>query len=146
MADKNEQEVSVRLYQTRENKDSQPLWRSCSFHCVLFHFRNYDRIQIYFDRQSCTLFLYLGVAACRGCWITLLPLTILHESYFSQGKRPVTVGMWFSLGHSTIVIGITVGLAVAAKEIVGLVPGFESGGNIWGTGLSGLFLFHHRTT
>ena len=60
---------------------------------------------------------------------------------FQSGKKPVTVGMWFSSGHSTIVIGITVGLAVAAKEIVGLVPGFESGGNIWGTGLSGLFLF-----
>ncbi len=58
-----------------------------------------------------------------------------------QGKRPVTTGMWFSLGHSVIVIGITLGLVVAAKEIVSAVPGFESGGNVLGTGLSGLFLF-----
>ena len=58
-----------------------------------------------------------------------------------QGKRPITTGMWFSLGHSVIVIAITLGLVVAAKEIVSAVPGFESGGNLWGTGLSGLFLF-----
>ena len=25
-----------------------------------------------------------------------------------QNKRPVTVGMWFSLGHSTVVIALTV--------------------------------------
>lgn len=58
-----------------------------------------------------------------------------------QGKRPVTTGMWFSLGHSVIVIAITMGLVVAAKTIVGSIPGLESGGNVWGTGLSGFFLF-----
>ncbi len=58
-----------------------------------------------------------------------------------QGKKPITTGMWFSLGHSVIVIVITLGLVVAAKTIVGSIPGLESGGNVWGTGLSGFFLF-----
>jgi high-affinity nickel-transport protein len=58
-----------------------------------------------------------------------------------QGKRPVTVGMWFSLGHSTIVIALTVALILATKAVVGAVPAFESGGAIVGTSISGVFLF-----
>ena len=58
-----------------------------------------------------------------------------------QNKKPITVGMWFSLGHSVTVLCLTVGLVIAAKTIIGGIPGFEAGGNLWGTGLSGLFLF-----
>jgi len=58
-----------------------------------------------------------------------------------QGKRPVTVGMWFSLGHSTIVIALTVALILATKAVVGAVPAFESVGAIVGTSISGVFLF-----
>jgi len=58
-----------------------------------------------------------------------------------QGKRPVTVGMWFSLGHSTIVIALTVALVLATKAVVNAVPAFESGGAIVGTSISGVFLF-----
>ena len=58
-----------------------------------------------------------------------------------QQKRPVTVGMWFSLGHSTIVIALTVALVVATRAIVGAVPGLAEGGNIVGTWISGVFLF-----
>jgi high-affinity nickel-transport protein len=58
-----------------------------------------------------------------------------------QGKRPVTVGMWFSLGHSTIVIALTAALVLATRAVVASVPAFESGGAIVGTWISGVFLF-----
>jgi len=58
-----------------------------------------------------------------------------------QNKRPVTVGMWFSLGHSTIVIALTIALVLATREVVGAVPELANGGNIVGTWISGVFLF-----
>jgi len=58
-----------------------------------------------------------------------------------QGKRSVTVGMWFSLGHSTIVIALTAALVFATRAIINAVPAFESGGAIVGTLISGVFLF-----
>ncbi len=51
-----------------------------------------------------------------------------------DGKRPVTVGTWFSLGHSTVVVGLTVGLVLANSVL-------QSSGSIIGTAVSGLFLF-----
>jgi len=57
-----------------------------------------------------------------------------------QKKRPVTVGMWFSLGHSTIVIALTAALVLATRAVIGAVPVLENGGNI-GTLISGVFLF-----
>jgi high-affinity nickel-transport protein len=57
-----------------------------------------------------------------------------------QGKRPVTTGMWFSLGHSVIVIALTAALVIATKAVTNSVPAFESGGAIFGTTLAGAFL------
>ena len=34
-----------------------------------------------------------------------------------RGKRPLSIGYWFSLGHSTIVIAIGVGIVVAEKAV-----------------------------
>jgi high-affinity nickel-transport protein len=58
-----------------------------------------------------------------------------------QGRRPITVGMWFSLGHSTIVIALTAALVLATNAVVNAVPAFESGGALVGTLISGVFLF-----
>lgn len=58
-----------------------------------------------------------------------------------QGKQPTTVGMWFSLGHSTIVLALFVALVFATEAIKGAIPGLQSGGNILGTWISGVFLF-----
>src|SRR5580692_2536843 len=33
------------------------------------------------------------------------------------GVRSVTVGLWFSLGHSTIVVSLTVAIALAANAV-----------------------------
>jgi len=58
-----------------------------------------------------------------------------------QGKRPVTVGTWFSLGHSTVVIALTAALVLLTRAVVNALPAFKSGGAIIGTSISGAFLF-----
>lgn len=57
-----------------------------------------------------------------------------------QGKRPVAVGLFFSLGHSTIVFGLSVAIALASVAVKGRFNSFESIGGIIGTGVSALFL------
>ena len=61
---------------------------------------------------------------------------LMHE-----GKRPFTVGTWFSLGHSTVVVGLTVLLVLATKVVVQSNPILESTGTVIGTAVSGTFLF-----
>ncbi len=58
-----------------------------------------------------------------------------------QKKRASTVGTWFSLGHSTIVMALFVALVIATKAIQGAIPGLQTGGNIIGSLISGTFLF-----
>lgn len=59
----------------------------------------------------------------------------------SEEKRPLTVGTWFSLGHSTIVVGLIVLLVLATQSIEALVPSLKSAGSVIGTAVSGAFLF-----
>jgi high-affinity nickel-transport protein len=58
-----------------------------------------------------------------------------------DSQKPFTVGMWFSLGHSTIVVGLTVSLIFATRAVIGYIPILESGGAIIGTTISGAFLW-----
>lgn len=64
-----------------------------------------------------------------------------------EGRKPVGVGFFFSLGHSTVVFLIALALGFAAKAIVaGIVGdgatdgGLRSVGALIGTGVSGIFL------
>ena len=57
-----------------------------------------------------------------------------------DGKRPMGVGFFFSLGHSTIVFSLAAGLAVAAKTVNSKIPGFQSVGGTIGASVSGTFL------
>jgi len=58
-----------------------------------------------------------------------------------EGKRPLAVGTWFSLGHSTIVLGLVIVLTVAARAVAGNIPVLRSAGGLVGTAASGVFLF-----
>ncbi len=58
-----------------------------------------------------------------------------------EGKRPVSVGFFFSLGHSTIVILLSTGLAVAATAIQQNMPQLQEVGGLIGTIVSATFLF-----
>jgi nickel/cobalt transporter (NiCoT) family protein len=57
-----------------------------------------------------------------------------------EGQRPLGTGFFFSLGHSTIVFVLAVGLAVAATAIKADIPAFAEVGSVVGAGVSGTFL------
>jgi high-affinity nickel-transport protein len=56
-----------------------------------------------------------------------------------DGQRPVGVGLFFSLGHSTIVIGLALVIAASAS-FVSDVPTLRSVGGVIGTSVSAIFL------
>jgi len=58
-----------------------------------------------------------------------------------ENQAPFTVGLWFSLGHSTIVVGLIVALVFATRTIIGKIPALQSGGAVIGTMVSGVFLW-----
>lgn len=58
-----------------------------------------------------------------------------------DGKRPVAVGTFFSLGHSTVVILLSVLLAAASLFVQQELPTFQAIGGLIGTSVSALFLF-----
>ena len=63
----------------------------------------------------------------------------------SDGKRPLSVGFWFSLGHSSVVFALSLLLAIGVKAVIGPVQNDSSGlhrlTNVIGTGVSGFFLY-----
>ena len=58
-----------------------------------------------------------------------------------DGKRPTTVGLFFSLGHSTVVILASVAIAIAATAVQQKFPQFRAIGGVIGTVVSAGFLF-----
>jgi nickel/cobalt transporter (NiCoT) family protein len=58
-----------------------------------------------------------------------------------QGKRPVSVGLMFSLGHSTIVIVGSIAIAATAFALQHRIDGVREVGGFIGTLVSSLFLF-----
>ncbi len=58
-----------------------------------------------------------------------------------QGKKPVAVGLMFSLGHSTIVIVGSVAIAAAALALQHRIDPVKQIGGVIGTLVSALFLF-----
>lgn len=63
----------------------------------------------------------------------------------SEGKRPLSVGFFFSLGHSTIVFALAFLLAIGVKAVSGQVQNNQStlheATNVVGTTVSGTFLY-----
>ncbi|MFC0400961.1 HoxN/HupN/NixA family nickel/cobalt transporter [Paraburkholderia rhizosphaerae] len=57
-----------------------------------------------------------------------------------QGKQPLGVGLAFSLGHSTIVIAATIGIAATALSLHGRFDQFKAVGGTIGTLVSAGFL------
>ena len=58
-----------------------------------------------------------------------------------KGKRPLGVGFFFSLGHSSVVMALSVAIAFAARSASGFITSFQGSGNIIGTLVSGGFLY-----
>jgi high-affinity nickel-transport protein len=63
----------------------------------------------------------------------------------ADGKRPVSVGFWFSLGHSSVVFGLCVLLAFGVKSLAGDVSNdsstLQQTTGLIGTSVSGVFLY-----
>ncbi|MGH8980736.1 MAG: HoxN/HupN/NixA family nickel/cobalt transporter [Acidimicrobiales bacterium] len=63
----------------------------------------------------------------------------------ADGKRPLGTGFFFSLGHSTIVVAVGVGITFAARAVFGAVvnpsSAYETAGGAAGTVMSASFLY-----
>jgi high-affinity nickel-transport protein len=58
-----------------------------------------------------------------------------------EGKRPIAAGFFFSLGHSTVVLAMSVGIAVAAAAVQSRFDAFKAIGAVVATCVSAFFLF-----
>lgn len=57
-----------------------------------------------------------------------------------DGKKPVAVGLFFSLGHSTIVIVLSLLVAFSSSFIINNLPTLRQTGSIIGASISSIFL------
>jgi len=58
-----------------------------------------------------------------------------------EGKRPIAVGLFFSLGHSTVVVGLSIAIAFTTAALQSRFASFRDVGGLIGTSVSALFLF-----
>ena len=57
-----------------------------------------------------------------------------------SGKRPISVGLFFALGHSTVVIVASILVALTVSALQSKFEGFREIGGLIGTGVSAFFL------
>ena len=57
-----------------------------------------------------------------------------------DGRRPIGVGCYFSLGHSTVVVLVSIAVAAAASSIQGRWDALQTVGGVIGTTVSAVFL------
>ena len=58
-----------------------------------------------------------------------------------EGKKPIGVGFFFSLGHSTIVVLLCAAVALSTNYVSAHMPQLKSVGGVVGTIVSGCFLY-----
>jgi high-affinity nickel-transport protein len=58
-----------------------------------------------------------------------------------DGRRPAGVGLFFSLGHSTIVVALSIAIAITATALQDQFDAFKTFGAVAGTIVSAMFLF-----
>src|SRR5512141_2697515 len=61
------------------------------------------------------------------------------RTLMQDGQRPVAVGLFFSLGHSTVVVALSVVIALFASVITD-IPALREIGSLIGTSISAAFL------
>ena len=68
-----------------------------------------------------------------------------NQAAGGRGRKPLTVGFWFSLGHSSIVFGLAFLLSLGVKALAGQVEHGDSGlhdvTGVIGASVSGTFLW-----
>jgi high-affinity nickel-transport protein len=63
------------------------------------------------------------------------------RKFLQEEKRPLGVGFFFSLGHSSVVLALTASLAFGAAGVKARIPSFQHWGGYVGAGVSGTFLW-----
>ena len=58
-----------------------------------------------------------------------------------EGKRPIGVGFWFSLGHSAVVVLVALAIALTTTALAENFAAWRDVGGVVGTSISTLFLF-----
>ncbi len=58
-----------------------------------------------------------------------------------EGKRPISVGFWFSVGHSAVVVLVALAIALTTAELEFRFNSWKGVGGIISTSVSTLFLF-----
>jgi nickel/cobalt transporter (NiCoT) family protein len=58
-----------------------------------------------------------------------------------KGTRPLGVGLFFSLGHSTVVVGLAIAIAIAATAVTRNLPQLQNVGGVISACISGVFLW-----
>ncbi len=58
-----------------------------------------------------------------------------------EGKRPVSIGLFFALGHSTVVVLVAAVIAASTVALQATFEGFREVGGVIATSVSTLFLF-----
>ncbi|RQR23708.1 HoxN/HupN/NixA family nickel/cobalt transporter [Burkholderia sp. Bp9143] len=67
-------------------------------------------------------------------------IDVATRKLMQDGQRPVTVGLFFSLGHSTIVVAATLGIALSTFALRDRFDAFREIGGTIGTAVSATFL------
>lgn len=67
-------------------------------------------------------------------------IDLMTRRLLASGQQPVTVGTWFSLGHSTIVVITSIAVAGTAAGLSEHFESFSRVGGIIGTSVSAAFL------
>ena len=77
--------------------------------------------------------------------VIVLDESLLADADDDDRGKPLSVGFWFSLGHSTIVFGLTFLLSVGLKALAGPVTNddsaLHSSTGVIGASVSGVFLW-----
>lgn len=64
----------------------------------------------------------------------------LTRRLIEEGQRPVTVGLWFSLGHSTVVVMTCIVIAATSAALADKFDNYKAIGGVIGTSISMSFL------
>jgi high-affinity nickel-transport protein len=65
----------------------------------------------------------------------------ITRKLMQEGRRPISVGFFFSLGHSTIVVALVLAIALTTTALQGRFVALKDIGDAVATSISALFLF-----
>lgn len=89
-----------------------------------------------------TAFLAYGIGVRHAFDVDhLAAIDNVTRKLMQEGKRPVTIGFFFALGHSTVVVALAVLIALTSAALADRSFALKDIGGVIGTSVSTLFLF-----